>query len=157
MKLLSGLLTMILLAGCAGRVPAPSPVPPNQPKDWTVTVNFDFNFTNYVPCSTTVTKSCITGFTWGYSSVGVNTPLATLAEPVPVCTSSLTENCTTGGSPAHFTVQTNSLLPIGSVGFFAKANYIDQNGAAASSSPGLSASSITVSVVDPTSVTGTAK
>lgn len=116
---------LLLISGCR----AAAPVPPGPNKDWTITVTFKFDFTNYLPCSTTVTKGCVTGFTFGYSQGGTQVPLKT--SPTSICTGAT--------QPQTCTDTVNSVLGIGPTIFYVTANGIDNSGAAVTSNPNSSA------------------
>lgn len=119
-KRLSILLAAIIaLGGCAAqRTPVTPPVPPPA-KDWTITATWNEDFTNFKPCSTTVTVGCVTGFTWGYMQGSNEVPLKT--SPASVCTGT--------AQPEVCSDTANALLGIGSVTFYCIANYIDNSGA----------------------------
>ena len=123
-----------------------TPNPPPPPKDWLITVTFNYDFTNFVPCSGTVTKGCISGFTWGYVEGGTNFPLKT----------SLPAICTGTTNPKPCTDTANSTLGIGPWNAYVVATGIDNNGAVVSS---LQANSPVATVVigNPTNVTATAQ
>ena len=140
-----GLVAVLLLAGCAAKPPV-TPPPPPPVKDWTITVTFNYDFTNFVPCSATVTKGCITGFTWGYLQSGASIPLKTSAVTV----------CTGVTQPETCTDVTNSTLGIGPITYYAIANGIDNNGAAVSSTPGTSPVD-NVTLIAPANVNATRK
>jgi hypothetical protein len=108
----------LLAAGCSGHRPIRPPV-----KDWTITVTFNYDFTNFPQCSATVTKGCVNGFTWGYLQGTTQIPLKT--SPVSVCTGAT--------QPEACTDSANALLGIGTVVYYAQANGIDNNGNAVSS------------------------
>lgn len=116
----------ILAAGCGASNPV-TVTPPPVNKDWTITLTFSYDFTNFAPCSSTVTKGCINGFTWGYLQGSNHIPLQTA--PVTACTGS------TNPKPCSATV--NALLGIGQVTPYATAVGIDNNGLAVSSADGL--------------------
>ena len=106
------------LSGCAGQRPAPTPIPPSPIKDWTVTATWSYDFTNFPICSATVTKGCISGFTWGYLQGSTQIPLKT----------SPTSACSGATQPETCTDTANSQLGIGSVIPYGIANGIDNNG-----------------------------
>jgi hypothetical protein len=114
-------LTCVLSAGCASRQPTPAPVP--SPLDWTVTATWNFDFTNFVVCSATVTKGCVSGFTWGYLQGATPVPLKT--SPPTVCTGTT--------QPRSCTDTANATVGIGAVMPYAIANGFDNNGAAVTS------------------------
>lgn len=116
----------IITAGCGASNPV-TVTPPPINKDWTITATWSYDFSNYAPCSSTVTKGCINGFTWGYLQGSNHIPLQTA--PVTACTGS------TNPKPCSATV--NALLGIGQVTPYVIANGIDNNGQATSSTDGL--------------------
>ena len=113
-------LALALLVGCAKAPPVKPPPPTN--KDWKITVSWNYDFTNYFQCSATVTKGCISGFTWGYISGGTQVPLHTTTTSV----------CSTA-TPAACSDNANSQLPVGAFSFYAVANFVDVNGNAGTS------------------------
>jgi hypothetical protein len=128
---------VVLLTGCAAR-PTPTPVPTPVNKDFLVTVTFNYDFTNFVPCSPTVTKGCITGFSWGYMQGAIPVPLKT----------SLPAVCT-GINPKTCTDSTNSTVGIGNVVPFVVANGLDNNGAVVASN-NILGTAVNVKIGDPT-------
>lgn len=117
------LTSMLLLCGCAMQpVIPPTPAPIN--KDFTITATWTHDFTNFAACSTTVTKGCITGFSWGYLTGSTQTVLHTTT----------TAACTGSTQPMSCKDVMNSQLPIAPNGlpFFQVANYIDNTGATGS-------------------------
>lgn len=133
---------IISLAGCAAHN---APVnPPSPTQDWTITATWNEDFTNFVPCSSTVTKGCVSGFTWGYLQGTTQVPLKTSA--VTVCTGTT--------QPETCTDSTNSVLGIGSVTFYCIANYVDNSATTGSTGP-VDSSSQTVSLGSPTNLTVT--
>jgi hypothetical protein len=133
----------MLLAGCAAHNP---PKPPINP-DFLVTVNFNFDFTNFSPCSGTVTTGCINGFKWGYLSGSNQVVLKTSAPSI----------CTGSTQPEACTDSTNTKLPMGSLTFYALATFVDNTGAAGVSDPGVTAVPSVVTAPNPTGVTVTIK
>lgn len=137
------LLCALLLAGCAAQNPKPTPPAPPPAKDWTITVTFSYDFTNFAQCSATVTTGCISGFTWGYLQGST---------PVPLKTSAVSA-CSGTTQPESCTDTVNSQLPIGSLTFFVEANYIDNTGAAGESAEATSATPTVVTAGAPASLT----
>lgn len=129
---------LLLLVGCGGaNVVTNTPPPVNA--DWTITVSFSYDFTNYVPCSASVTKGCISGFTWGYVQGTTSVPLKT--SPPNVCT---------GTTQPETCIDTaNSTLGIGSVVPYAVANGFDNSGNPVSSASATGAS-LPVPIITPT-------
>jgi hypothetical protein len=118
--------------------------PPGQ--DWTITITFTYDFTNFVPCSATVTKGCISGFTWGYTAGGVGTPLKT--SPPTICTGTT--------QPMTCTDMTTSMLGIGTWNAYAIANGFDNSGNAVTSTTATSPT-YTVTIGAPANLTASAK
>jgi hypothetical protein len=117
----------LFIAGCAARKSAGnSPVNSPLAKDWTITVAWQENFTNYVPCSSTVTKGCVSGFTWGYLQGPTQVPLKTSA--ASVCAASSSGADAPLAQPEMCTDSINATLGIGPVTFYVVANYIDNVG-----------------------------
>lgn len=110
----------LLLVGCPHNPPAPVPPPL---RDWTITVTFNYNFTNYPVCSVTVTTGCVNGFTWGYLQGAKVVPLKT--SPTTICTGST--------QPQTCTDSANAQLGIGPITPYCVANGVDNNGSAVSS------------------------
>lgn len=111
----------MIITGCAARngsvqVPPPTP-PPVQTVDWSITMNWNEDFTNFIPC-TTNKVGCIAGFTWGYISGG--NPVTLKISPVTVCTGT--------AQPEACTDTVNAMVGIGSVTPFAIANAYDNSG-----------------------------
>lgn len=124
MKKIALLLFMLLclsLVACVHNVTPPPP--PNQ--DFTVTATWQYNFSNFPGCSSTVTTSCISGFTWGYLNGSTQVPLKT----------SLPSACTGSTQPESCTDNTQSLLPMGSVTFYLVVNTMNSSGQAGSLPP----------------------
>jgi hypothetical protein len=119
---------------------------PSPGQDWTITINFTEDFTNFVPCSATVTKGCISGFTWGYIAGGVSTPLKT--SPVTVCS---------GATQPETCIDTaTSMLGIGTWNAYAIANGFDNSGNAVTSTTATSPT-YTVTIGAPANLTASAK
>lgn len=133
----------LVLSGCHGAstVPVTTTPPPSPNPDWTLVAKFNFDFTNYVPCSTAVTKGCITGFTFGYSQSGSNVPLKTSTVSI----------CTGATQPQTCTDTVNSVLGIGPTVFYVTANGIDNSGAAVTSATN-SSSIDNVVLIPPTNI-----
>ena len=112
---------VLLLCGCPN-TPVTPPVPPT-PGDWLVSINLSYDFSNFVPCSATVTKGCISGFQWGYMSGTSQVPLKT--SPVTICAGST--------QPEACTDTTNATVGIGAVVPYAIANGFDNSGSPVSS------------------------
>jgi len=116
MKRLLALCLLLFCFGCAKTVPVP--VPPPIQKDFTITGTWKYDFTNFAACSATVTKGCISGFSWGYLQGATEVPLK----------SSATSACTGATQPEPCTDVVNSQLPMGSLTFYLLANFIDNSG-----------------------------
>lgn len=110
------------------------------PKTVSVTVKFNYDFSGFATCSSTVTRSCVSGFTWGYLSGTSRTALHTTT--AAVCS----------GQPAACTdsisVQMPSTQP---TVFYVVANGVDSAGLTWQSAPGLTGQSKAANV--PTGVT----
>src|ERR1700689_4682827 len=133
--LLTILATLICLSSCTKSVPVPPPAPPPVNKDWLITANFSYNFTNYMQCSASVTSGCISGFTWGYlNAQGAQVPLKTSAVSV----------CSGASQPQACTDTANSQLPIGSDTFTIVVNYLDSTGKSQNTSPVTSSSPVVI-------------
>lgn len=156
MKTLAALcLSLLLLSGCPkATAPVPPPITTPNP-DFTITGSWQYDFTNFVPCSATVTTGCISGFTWGYINGTTLVPIATMAEPVPACSASVTANCqsVSGTQPQTFKFQGNSQLAIGSVNFYVVVNSITTTGAAQVSAADQTASPSTIAAGIPAALT----
>lgn len=107
----------LLVLFCYGCKPVPAPVPPPPPADFTVTITFNFDFTNYVPCSATVTKGCVSGFQWGYMQGA--TPVALKTSPPTICS---------GTNPEPCTDTTNATVGIGTIVPYVITQGIDNTG-----------------------------
>ena len=118
----------LLVLFCYGCKPVPAPVPPPPPADFTVTITFNFDFTNYVPCSATVTKGCVSGFQWGYMQGATPVPLKT--SPPTVCS---------GANPEACTDTTNATVGIGNITPYVIAQGVDNNGTTVASNSGTGA------------------
>lgn len=145
MKKLAVLGLFLMLSGCAARKVPPVQPPPS--KDWTITVQWSYDFTNFPICSTTVTKGCINGFTWSSIEGTVVTPLKT----------STTSICTGTTQPETCTDVTNALLGIGTASISVVANGIDNNGNAVSSAQSAPSNPLNITLVAPGNVTWSAK
>jgi hypothetical protein len=142
-KIIGLLLLVLATAGCPN---ASAPNPPAINPDWTITATWSFDFTNFSPCSATVTKGCVSGFSWGYIQGTNQVPLKT--SPASVCTGAT--------QPESCSDTANSVLGIGPTIFYVKANGIDNNGAVVTSNQAQSPSQ-TVNLVDPANVSVTLK
>ena len=134
-----------LIAGCQ-KAPISNPPPPPPHIDWTITVTWFYDWTNYVQCSATVTKGCVSSFTWGFVQGTNQVPLKT--SPPTVCTGT--------AQPQICSDTVNQVLGIGPTVFYVTANGIDNNGAAVKSNQNNSASQ-EVKIGDPTNVSATLK
>lgn len=111
---------VVTLAGCAAqRSKAPVPLPVNA--DHVITLTWSQSFANNVPCSSSVTKSCISGFLEGYlDTAGAQQQLHT--DTAAVCAGS--------SDPQKCQSTFNGVLPIGDVTFYVVTTFADKNGAA---------------------------
>lgn len=135
---------LLCVSGCSVMKTPPVTLPTNP--DWTIDVAFQYNFANIAPCSSTVTTSCVSGFTFGYLNGSTlvpvkTTPIASYVScpsplPAPATGSTLPDiTCqqpVAAGNNTPFFDFGNSLLPIGGAGviFYVVPNYVDQTGAA---------------------------
>ena len=126
----------VFCVGCAAQRPTPIPVPPTPLRDWTITANWNYDFTNTPQCSTTITVGCINGFTWGYLKGTTQVPLSTITPPLIACTGAT--------QPMACTVTVNSTVGIGNIVFYIVANGLDNNGVA-STSPVVNSAAVPVS------------
>lgn len=134
---------IITLSGCGmNPVVVNPPLGPN--KDWAISISWQYDFTNFAKCSASVTKGCISNFTWGYTQGSTSVPLKTSATSV----------CSGSSQPQSCSDTANSLLGIGPVSFYAIANGVDNNGAAVSSTQ-VASPSQTVLIGNPAGVTAT--
>lgn len=146
-KIATLVLGCALLTGCAGSKPVTPVTPPPINKDFSISLTWNYDFTNNFQCSATVTKGCVSGFTVGYMQGAAQVALPNNSVPLSACTGSTQpETCKYTG---------NSQLPIGQITWFATANGFDNNGTAVTATA-TSASPTTVSILSPTGVAGTA-
>lgn len=142
-------LACVALAGlAAGMVGCKNNVvtPPVTNADHTVTLKWSQNEADNPPCSATVTKSCLSGYTEGFVFGGTTTALH--SDDMSVCTGTTEPlSCTT-------TFQT-AALPIGTVNFSLVLNYVDGNGAAQSLAAVTTGTATTVAADAPTSFSAT--
>lgn len=116
--------------------------------DFLSTVNFNYDFTNFAPCSTTVTTGCVSGFKWGYlNGSGVQVPLKT--SPTSICSGTT--------QPEKCTDSVNSQLPMGSLTFYAVATFVDNTGAAGTTAPATTATPTVITAASPTGLTETSQ
>lgn len=132
------LIVALIITGCAGAktVTVTPPPPPPVNADYTITGTFTFDFTNNFACSPSVTTGCVSGFAWGYMNGATLVNIASLTEPIPVCSATVTQNCAIAATtqPTAFNFQGNSQLPVGAVNFGADTLSITNAGAAVTSS-----------------------
>lgn len=136
---------LMCVSGCSAQKPI-TPVVPGNP-DWTIDVNFNYNFANISPCAAGVTTSCVSGFTWGYLNGSTQVPVKTTAvssyaacpATLPLIPDITCKQAPDSSNNTPFFDVGNSLLPIGGTGviFFVTVNYFDQTGAALQTSPDL--------------------
>lgn len=136
---------VVLLAGCTKTVAVNPPTPPINP-DHTVTLAWSQSEADSPVCSTTVTSSCLSGYSEGTVSGTTFTSLHT--DTMAVCTG------TTEPLPCATTFQT-AALPIGSVTFGLVLNYVNASGTASSLAAIAAAAPIAVAADAPTSLTAT--
>ena len=138
---------LALLAGCGKNIAPTPPAPtPLAEKDFTITANFTYDFTNFAACSTTVTTGCISGFQWGYMKSSVQVQLHSAATSV----------CTGATQPESCIDTTNSQLPMGSLIFYVDATIVDNNGLAGTTGA-IFSSPVVVAAGTPSSLTVTLK
>ncbi len=102
---------------------------PPASTDHTFTVNWSL-ITGYPPCSATVTKACI----WGYTET-ITSPLSPTDQSViPSCSATVTTNCL-GPTSSTFAYTPGGLLYCGTWTGSLVTNYLDGNGNAAVSTP----------------------
>lgn len=128
MKIIVLAIATLMLAGCSTQpVHITTPPPPPTTVDFPVTVTWQYDFTNFFPCSTTVTKGCINTFSVGYQSGSMQVVLNTA--PVTACTGTTQpESCTTSF---------NTKLPVSpspGLTWSVVTNFLDVNGNAGSTS-----------------------
>jgi hypothetical protein len=130
-----------VLCSCAPRKTAgnsPGKPPANgSTQDFTITATWHQDFTNFVPCSATVAKGCVSGFTWGYLQGVTQVPLKT-SQP-SVCAGASTPTGSPPAQPETCTDTVNATLGIGPLAFFIVANYVDNAGNTGSTAPDQSA------------------
>lgn len=114
------LTTAAIVLGACSHTPIKPPVPPPVNKDWAITLNWNYDFTNFIKCSPTVTTGCITGFTVGYMQGTTQVALPNNTVPVTVCTGAV--------QPQPCQYSGNSQLPIGDITWFCVTNFVRNNG-----------------------------
>lgn len=139
------LVALLCFAGCHNNT-ATVPTTPPANADHTVTLNWSQSEADSPVCSSTVTTSCLSGYSEGTVSGTTFTSLHT--DTMAVCTG------TTEPLPCTTTFQT-AALPIGSVTFGLVLNYVNSSGTASSLAAITTATSITVSADSPTALTAT--
>jgi hypothetical protein len=120
-----------LIAGCAartsvGKSPVNPSTLPSANQNFTITATWNFDFTNFAPCSAAVTKGCVSSFTWGYLRGTTRVPLKTSA--ASVCAGSSTAAGSLPAQPETCTDTLYETLGIGPVVFYIVANYVDNAG-----------------------------
>lgn len=154
---LAVLIALVGMSGCP-KATAPVPPPPTTPPvvvppvepppsaDWTLNWAWQQRVDNAPFCTAALTTSCIKSFSWGYTVGSAQTIVKTTALPYPACPATIP-------SPATLSCQTpadatgtvtifdtaHSLLPLGGAGFvpFVQTNWVDMNGAAQVTAPGV--------------------
>jgi hypothetical protein len=135
-----------LLAGCAAKTTAVNPPAPPPNADHTVTLAWQQNEADNVPCSSTVTTSCLAGYSEG--TVNGSTFTSLHADTMAVCTG------TAEPLPCTTVFQT-AALPIGSVTFGLVLEYVNSAGTASSLAAVSTASPTTIAADAPTGFTAT--
>jgi hypothetical protein len=121
LRVLAGISVLAVgLSGCPN-VSTNPPAPPNP--DWKITASWQYDFSNFVPCSASITKGCVNSFTWGYVQGGALVPLKTSSISV----------CSGATQPQTCTDTVNSTLGIGAYNIYVVANGVDNTGAGVSS------------------------
>lgn len=123
-RTLCGLLLALSTWGCRASAPTPPSI-----ADWTLTITFTYDFTNFPVCSATVTKGCVSGFNWGYIQSANSITVKT--SPTTICAGTT--------QPLTCTDTANTQLGIGPTTYFVDAVGVDNNGAAVTSVDGTSA------------------
>lgn len=146
---LSLMLCIVFVSVGCGTTLVKVPVPPPINKDFAITLTWNYDFTNFLVCSATVTKGCLTGFTVGYLSGGATVILPGGANlPTSVCTGST--------QPLTCKYSGNSQLPIGQITWVATTNGLDGTGAVVTATSN-SAVPTPISLLSPTNVAGSAQ
>jgi hypothetical protein len=145
-KILGIAILAVFLCGCPNTpVVVTPPAPAPTPVDFTIDTNAQFSFTNFPACSASVSKSCVSGFSWGFVVSGVQgapvktTPIASFVACPATLPSPPDITCMQPTDSAGNNLMVdfgNSLLPIGGTGatIYWVTNGIDQNGNAVQSS-----------------------
>lgn len=131
----------VFLGGCPKQAAVNPPAPAPAKTDWTITAKWSEDFTDFAPCSATVTKGCVSGFTWGYLQGATQVPLKTSAPSV----------CSGSTQPEACADTVNGTLGIGPVTFYIVANYVDNAGNAGSTAADESAEQ-NVALVSPSAL-----
>lgn len=114
----------------------------------TVSLTWTFNYAVDVPCTTSVTKNCVTGFEYGTTPDGGTTlvKIATVANP----------STSSSGSSVSVAVSFSQGAPFGPVVYYARTIGLDGNGNTLYSSPAL-ATAVTIAPSAPSGLTATVK
>ncbi len=114
----------------------------------TVSLTWTFNYAADVPCTTSVTKNCVTGFEYGTTPDGGATlvKIATVANP----------STSSAGSAVSVAASFTQGAPFGSVVYYARTMGVDGNGNTLYSSPAL-ATAVTIAPSAPSGLTVTVK
>ncbi len=110
-----------------------------------VTLNWTYNYTIDVPCTSSVTKNCVSGFEYGTTPDGGTTlsKLGTVSNPTPATSGATAVSASFTQGP-----------PYGSVVYYARTIGIDGNGNTIYSTPSL-ASAVQIVPTAPTGLTVT--
>lgn len=114
---------LVLLCGCPKSTVVTPPTTPPVSADHNITLTWSQTFADSPACSTTVTTSCISGFTEGFIS-GTATQNTLHTDTSAICTGS--------SQPEACTSTFNGIIPMGAISFFVNTTYVDANGAACS-------------------------
>lgn len=126
-KIVPVLLSLMFLAGCAHQ-PVTPPTPPPTNLDYTITATWNYDFTNTVPCSASVTKGCISSYSVIYANPAGTTKVTLASAPVTSCSGTK--------QPEACSFVFNSQLPVAPNGLVwsVVTNFIDVNGTNGSTS-----------------------
>lgn len=144
MKIRAIALALLFLAGCSHSTAVNPPAPPPANADHSITLSWTQSEANNGACSSTVTTSCLSGYTEGYLSGTTKVSLHT--DTMAVCTGS-------NSAALACTSTFNGTLPIGSVTFYVVLNYADSNGNAQSLAAVTTATATQVAADAPTGLT----
>jgi hypothetical protein len=142
MKRCAWVVLLLFLAGCKAN---PTPPPPPVNADHSITMLWSQSEANNGPCSTSVTTSCLSGYSEGYMNGTTFEMLHT--DTMAVCSGT--------AEPLACTTMFNATIPIGSIEFALVLDYKDQNGAAQTVAAVTTATPISVAADAPSGLTVT--